>query len=219
MPETPKRKRRRYYVCAIELDSETPIGKKTTLMNPLRDPSKPLVWIESLMSPPEILYKDGTFEKSETSRVRNHGQRIVPEYRTSHSRWWGVLSKRENLAADLREAGWCVLNPAPQNSHSVYVVKLKREVLTVASVEKANPDADRLKPCLYVGQTSRTPEDRFEQHMAGVHASTYVKRFGQRLSLQYLRRSNPMTERESFIEENGLAKALRAKGHAVMGGH
>ena len=219
MSETPKRKRLRYYVCAIELDSETPIGKKTTLMNPLRDPSKPLVWIESLISPPEILYIDGTFEKSETSRVRNYGQRIVPEYRTSHSRWWGVLSKRENLANDLRNAGWCVLNPAPQNSHSVYVIELKREALAVASVEKANPDADRLKSCLYVGQTSHTPEGRFQQHMAGVHASTYVKRFGLRLALQYLRRSNPMTERESFIEENGLAKALRAKGHAVMGGH
>ena len=188
-------------------------------MNPLRDPGKPIVWIESLTSPPEVLYKDGTFEISETSRVRNYGERIVPEYRTSHSRWWGVLSKREKLAAELREARWCVLNPDPKLTHSVYVVELDEAVKELPQVAKINPNADGSMTALYVGQTSLTPDKRLQQHLRGVHASTYVRRFGVRLALQHLRLANPMSERESFLEENGLAKTLRARGHAIVGGH
>ena len=57
---------------------------------------------------------------------------------------------------------------APRAGHSVYVILLH--------------DPRRHRPWgLYVGQTSRDPDWRFDQHKAGYKASGPVRRFGVRL--------------------------------------
>jgi hypothetical protein len=73
---------------------------------------------------------------------------------------------------------------------------------------------------LYVGQTSRDPDWRFDQHKAGYKASAAVKRFGIRLLPHLVGHMNPMSGPESLVIEAALAKAFRASGVPwVEGGH
>ncbi|HEY0014516.1 MAG TPA: hypothetical protein VGB79_16870 [Allosphingosinicella sp.] len=73
---------------------------------------------------------------------------------------------------------------------------------------------------LYVGQTSRDPDLRFDQHKAGHKASRAVKRFGVGLLPHLVEHLNPMTREESLELEAALADAFRAAGIAwIEGGH
>jgi hypothetical protein len=91
--------------------------------------------------------------------------------------------------------------------HSVYVVLLR--------------DARRAEPFgLYVGQTSRDPDLRFDQHKAGYKASGAARRFGVQLLPQLTAHLNPMRQWESIDLEEALAEAFRAAGVGwVEGGH
>ena len=73
---------------------------------------------------------------------------------------------------------------------------------------------------LYVGQTSRDPDLRFDQHKAGYKASSAAQRYGVRLLPDLVRHLNPMRRWEALDLEAALAEALRAAGIAwVEGGH
>jgi hypothetical protein len=82
---------------------------------------------------------------------------------------------------------------------------------------------DRRRACrwgLYVGQTSRDPDLRFDQHKTGYKASRYVNRFGVRLLPGVVDHLNPMRRWEAVEIEAALADALRDAGAAwVEGGH
>lgn len=95
----------------------------------------------------------------------------------------------------------------PGAGHSVYVILLHDPRL-----------AQRWG--LYVGQTSRDPDWRFDQHKAGYKASSAVKRFGIRLLPHLVEHLNPLSRSESLVLEAALAKAFRASGVPwVEGGH
>ncbi|HEX3421781.1 MAG TPA: hypothetical protein VHS33_00045 [Sphingomicrobium sp.] len=73
---------------------------------------------------------------------------------------------------------------------------------------------------LYVGQTSRDPDWRFDQHKAGYKASAAVKRFGVRLLPELVEHLNPMSRPDSLVLEAALAESFRASGVPwVEGGH
>ena len=73
---------------------------------------------------------------------------------------------------------------------------------------------------LYIGQTARDPDWRFDQHKAGYKASGAVKRFGVRLLPPLFDHLNPMARWESLEIEEALADAFRAAGVPwVEGGH
>ena len=73
---------------------------------------------------------------------------------------------------------------------------------------------------LYVGQTSRDPDLRFDQHKAGYKASGAVRRFGIGLLPDLVAHLNPLIGWESIEIEAALAEALRAAGIGwVEGGH
>ena len=73
---------------------------------------------------------------------------------------------------------------------------------------------------LYVGQTSRDPDTRFDQHKAGYKASGAVRRFGMRLLPELVAHLNPMAGWEALDIEAALADAFRAAGVPwVEGGH
>jgi predicted GIY-YIG superfamily endonuclease len=73
---------------------------------------------------------------------------------------------------------------------------------------------------LYVGQTSRDPDLRFDQHKAGYKASGATRRFGVRLLPELTAHLNPMRRWEALDLEAALAEAFRAAGIAwVEGGH
>ena len=73
---------------------------------------------------------------------------------------------------------------------------------------------------LYVGQTSRDPDWRFDQHKSGYKASGAVRRFGVSLLPAFVDHLNPMKRWESLEIEEALAAAFRDGGVAwVEGGH
>ncbi|MDO8379408.1 hypothetical protein [Phenylobacterium sp.] len=91
--------------------------------------------------------------------------------------------------------------------HAVYVVLLE----------------DPRRPCrwgLYVGETSRDPDLRFDQHKTGYKASRWVNRFGVRLLPDVVEHLNPLKRWEAIDLEEALADAFRKAGVAwVEGGH
>ena len=109
--------------------------------------------------------------------------------------------------------------------YQVYVVELSKRVFTEnARFRAANPQFNGVLQCLYVGMTSKTPQERFRQHKTG-----HVNKKGHKLSASivqkwgsYLRPSlyehinvRPMTREEALRMEEKLALDLRRKGYAV----
>lgn len=79
-----------------------------------------------------------------------------------------------------------------------------------------NPDQDPTeRPCLYVGMTSTSPEERFDQHRRGHKAARLVRKFGVKLRPEFYERLNPMTRDEAEGEEPALAASLERAGYAV----
>ena len=93
-----------------------------------------------------------------------------------------------------------------KSHHSVYVVYLR------------NPKGDG-RAGYYVGMTGLSPEQRFENHKAGVKAARVVTRFGERLVPRLYTHLNPMPFRKAEEMEVALAESLRKRGYLVYGGH
>ncbi|WP_298476772.1 ribose-5-phosphate isomerase [uncultured Maribacter sp.] len=112
----------------------------------------------------------------------------------------------------------------PKTIYHVYVIELSKKVFTEnRKFREANPQFNGVLECLYVGMTSKTPKERFEQHKTG-----YVNKKGYKLSANivqkyglYLRGSlfqhiDPViTRKEALIIEENLALELRRQGYAV----
>ena len=106
----------------------------------------------------------------------------------------------------------------PRYRHNVYVVELDPRVLNSARFRRVNPDRDMLKPCLYVGMTGLTPQERIAKHKAGIRANAFVQRYGVRLLPKLYAYANPMPYEAAREMEVELAIALRAQGYAVWQG-
>ena len=101
-------------------------------------------------------------------------------------------------------------------SYNVYVIELDPEVLRKKKFRERNPDYKKGKPCVYVGMTSRTPKERYEQHKSGYKASKYPKIFGLYLRKKLYEKYNPLkTQKEAENMEENLARKLQKKGYAV----
>ncbi|NHF59394.1 ribose-5-phosphate isomerase [Flavobacteriaceae bacterium TP-CH-4] len=108
--------------------------------------------------------------------------------------------------------------------YQVYVIELSKRVYTEnRRFREANPQFNGVLQCLYVGMTSKSPKERFEQHKTG-----YVNKKGHKLSANivqkygmYLRPSlynhiAPVSTREEALKmEEALALELRRKRYAV----
>jgi hypothetical protein len=101
--------------------------------------------------------------------------------------------------------------------YSVYVVELKESVCH----RTACPSRHSGKPHVYVGETEQTPEERFEEHLAGgFTAARSVFKHGIRLKPRLYRNWGPYkTREESLAAEARLAERLRKRSFCVRGGH
>lgn len=103
--------------------------------------------------------------------------------------------------------------------HNVYVVLLDPKVARLRIVRAVNPNRDSSKPCVYVGMTGLSPEERFENHKRGEKAAAVVTRFGIRLIPELFTHLNPMPFEAAVQMEQDLAEDLRRAGYTVTGGH
>ena len=103
--------------------------------------------------------------------------------------------------------------------YRVYVIELEKRVMLVRRFAAANPDYRAEKPCVYVGSTALTPQERFVQHLTGIRANRYVRAFGVRLRPRNFRNYGPYaTREEAEAAERHLAWRLRRKGYGVWTG-
>ena len=102
----------------------------------------------------------------------------------------------------------------PKDIRTCYVIELSDETGTKS--ESADPSL----PWVYVGETSKTAEERFQAHLAGDGASRWVRKYGIRL-LPELFEGQPVlrSQVESKAYEAWLAASLEANGYSVKGGH
>lgn len=103
--------------------------------------------------------------------------------------------------------------------HHVYVVLLSREAANLRELRASNPARDPAKPCLYVGMTGLTPEERFKNHKSGKKAARVVQLYGLRLLPELYELYNPMPFEAAAVMEEELAADLRRQGYTVAGGH
>ena len=110
----------------------------------------------------------------------------------------------------------------------VYVIGLKPEFAKTKAAKKQNPNYvhSKNKRCYYVGYTSKTPEERYHQHITGYinkkgHniSSPVVFKYGYKkdgLRRRKYRNYNPIsTQEEAMKIEVELAEKLRKKGHCI----
>ena len=107
----------------------------------------------------------------------------------------------------------------PEHHHHVYVVLLDPAAGRLRAVRAANSKRDPRKPCVYVGMTGLTPEDRLTNHKAGTKAASVVKHYGLRLLPELYKHLNPMPYEAAARMEVDLAEDLRRAGYTVAGGH
>ena len=100
---------------------------------------------------------------------------------------------------------------------SVYVIELADAVCQRTAC------TSRLsgKPHVYVGETEQTPEERFDEHLAGGFTSRpAVRDHGIRLRPRLYRNWGPYQTRDAARDaEARLADKLRARSFCVRGGH
>ena len=125
--------------------------------------------------------------------------------------------------AAIAEASWLTtMSPSRRAErryhHCVYVVLLSRDVWLESRFRRANPDRDPQKPCVYVGMTGLTPDERFDKHKAGVRSNRYVREYGLRLMPELYECFNPMPYAAAQEMEVELAIALREEGYGVWQG-
>lgn len=112
----------------------------------------------------------------------------------------------------------------PKTEYRIYVVELSKRVYTENwKFRAANPQFNGVLQCLYVGMTSKTPKERFEQHKTGYRnkkghklSSNLVQKYGMYLRPSLYNHIEPLSSRaEALKMEEKVALNLRRQRYAV----
>ncbi len=112
----------------------------------------------------------------------------------------------------------------PKTQYRIYVIELRKKIFTENTrFRVANPQFNGVLECLYVGMTSKTPKERFEQHKTGYRnkkghnlSSSIVKKYGSYLRPSLYNHIDPIdTKADALKMEETLALELRRKRYAV----
>lgn len=112
----------------------------------------------------------------------------------------------------------------PKTEYHIYVVELSKRVYTENwRFRAANPQFNGVLQCLYVGMTSKTPKERFEQHKTGYRnkkghklSSNLVQKYGMYLRPSLYNHIEPLSSRaEALKMEEKVALNLRRQRYAV----
>ncbi len=106
----------------------------------------------------------------------------------------------------------------------IYVIELRKKVFTEnRKFREANPQFNGIVECLYVGMTSKTPQQRFDQHVNGIPSakginisSSIVRKYGIYLRPSLYQDLGPIKSRaEALKAEKELALKLKRLRYAV----
>ena len=77
------------------------------------------------------------------------------------------------------------------SKYYVYVIELDPKVADLRKFRAKNPKYIKGNGCVYVGQSSKKPEVRFEQHKEGYKSNKYAKYYGIKLRPDIYEKYNP----------------------------
>jgi hypothetical protein len=100
-------------------------------------------------------------------------------------------------------------------AYRIYVILLDPNVLEDKKFRKANPNHVAGKPCYYVGMTSCTAEERFDQHKSGRKDCRFVKNYGLHLAKEHFTGILMLSFQDAKEMEASHAENLRRQGYAV----
>ena len=131
----------------------------------------------------------------------------------------GPFILREEAETERRAAVRCLKQEG-------YTVNRDAKVWTVYVIE-LDPKGcrDPGKGYVYVGETSKTPEERFDEHKKGKRNkrgplfSPVVRRRGRRLRMDLAPKTKYFDQAASKAAEKRWAAKLKAEGYKVAGGH
>ena len=145
---------------------------------------------------------------------------LSPDHRnTSLTTWLNLLEFAES--SGINQITWLEkaaettgkFTPATAGRHNLYIVLL-------SNLRGKTPGYG-----LYVGETSKSPEVRFEEHLEGKRNrkgplySRVVYRHCECLLPSLYSHLNPLSRAEAKVLEGKIAEALRAQGIPTYGGH
>ena len=81
-------------------------------------------------------------------------------------------------------------------NYYVYVIELDPKVADLRKFRAKNPKYIKGNGCLYIGQSSKKPQVRFEQHKEGYKSNKYAKYYGIKLRPDLYEKYNPITTRK-----------------------
>ncbi len=111
-----------------------------------------------------------------------------------------------------------------KTKYHIYVIELSKRVFTEnKKFREANPQFNGVLQCLYVGMTSKTPQERFAQHISGYRnkkghklSSNIVEKYGMYLRPSLYNHIGPIHTRAGALQmEETLALSLRRQRYAV----
>ena len=179
---------------------------------PRRDPNKPNLYVGLIKDDPEIRFKrmvtrKGGWTSGHVVKLRND---LAPSTKFASKDRAETTQRR--LTQKLKSQGYTV--NMDTKIWKVYVIELD-----------PSATSDPGKGYIYVGETSKTPEERFIEHTTGKrnsHGRLYsevVRRHGRKLRpdlapkrIYFDSSSSKRAEKETFIR-------LQEKGYKVRGGH
>ena len=97
----------------------------------------------------------------------------------------------------------------------IYVIRLDPEVMKTKRFRDANPSARQNGECLYVGMTSCSAEERFDQHKRGYKACSLVKKHGIALAWDLFPKVDLVPVKLACRLEIDHANSLRELGYGV----
>ena len=111
---------------------------------------------------------------------------------------------------------WTSMTTFPSKERfTVYAIELRSEVLTHKKFRDKNPQHMEGKPCVYVGMTALSVEQRFANHLQGYKACRYARDYGTRLMPEIYTKFRSMEYKVAQLVKVQLAERLRAEGYAV----
>jgi len=127
-----------------------------------------------------------------------------------------------NIPPFCRGLQYAKQSPKPPEGHRLYCILLHEKALQ-SWYRFKNSQRNLKLPCVYVGMTSLTPAERFDNHRFGDEdkRSQYVEQHGLCLMPILYTQLNtyPFTRQQALEKENQLAQALRQQGFAAFAGH
>lgn len=145
---------------------------------------------------------------------------LSPKHRSGTlTEWLDVIEYAQTLG--MEPVSWLekaadvatVFNPKTSGKHNIYIILL-------SGLKGKTPGYG-----LYVGETSKSPADRFDEHVTGKRNrkgplySRIVYKHRERLLPTLYSHLNPMSRAEAKELEKEIAETLRLEGIPVYGGH